>query len=146
MNLTGRKSLEITLKAKFDIDNGYFSLTGFEYLPNEDYSKQIFLKTKNDITFPYNFSYHCQHENIFYDKDTEIVLQLTNFQVQMDADRFDAAYDCVGFTSISIWTGLFVTTILAIIIGWGLVMIIDIRTMDHFDDPKGKTISIATQD
>lgn len=29
---------------------------------------------------------------------------------------------------------------------WALTMIIDIRTMDRFDDPKGKTITISSQE
>lgn len=55
---------------------------------------------------------------------------------------FNDAYDCVGFTTIPIWSGLFVTFILAVIMTMGLTMIMDIKTMDRFDDPKGKTIII----
>lgn len=66
-------------------------------------------------------------------------------QIQIDSKdaTFSDAYDCVGFTSIPIWTGIFVTAILAIIMIWALTMIMDIRTMDRFDDPKGKTITIS---
>jgi len=39
-----------------------------------------------------------------------------------------------------------VCTILSIILAFGLVMIIDIKTMDMFDDPKGKTITINTSE
>lgn len=57
-------------------------------------------------------------------------------------NQFSDAYDCVGFTTIPIWSGLFVTLILSIIMTMGLTMIMDIKTMDRFDDPKGKTIII----
>jgi len=60
--------------------------------------------------------------------------------------RFGSAYDCVYFFTAAIWSGIFVFTILAMIMASGLVMIIDIRTMDMFDDPKGKTITINTSE
>lgn len=148
INFLDGKKEKISLKAQFNNANGYFRFNGFEYNRADVNDEKIFLKSKDDIVFPYNFSYHCQKINFFnYEhKENDILLKLTNFQVQMDTENFDAVYDCIGFISISIWTGLFVMMILAIIIIWGLIMIIDIRTMDHFDDPKGKTITIASQD
>jgi V-type H+-transporting ATPase S1 subunit len=55
---------------------------------------------------------------------------------------FGDAYNCELFFTPPIWSGIFVTSILALIMIWGLVMIMDIRTMDQFDDPKGKTITV----
>ena len=70
------------------------------------------------------------------------------FQVQpfIEERRFGAAYDCVYFFTVPIWSGLFVCAILAIILTSGLLMIMDIKTMDRFDDPKGKTITINTSE
>lgn len=58
----------------------------------------------------------------------------------------DTANDCVGFFSPAIWGALFVVFILVSILSCGLTMIMDIRTMDRFDDPKGKTITINAQE
>lgn len=55
---------------------------------------------------------------------------------------FGDSYDCVGFTSVPIWSGIFITFILLFILTAGITMMIDIKTMDRFDDPKGKTITI----
>jgi len=70
------------------------------------------------------------------------------FQVQpfLEEKRFGSAHDCVYFFTAPIWSGIFVCTILSIIMAIGLVMIIDIKTMDQFDDPKGKTITINTSE
>lgn len=54
--------------------------------------------------------------------------------------------DCVGFFSPGIWAALFVVILLLSIFTWGLTMIMDIRTMDRFDDPKGKTITVSAQE
>lgn len=75
------------------------------------------------------------------------------FQIQLFFDKsgnetnpkFSDAYDCVGFTSIPIWSGLFITAILLMILTFGITMMMDIRTMDKFDDPKGKTITINAE-
>lgn len=54
--------------------------------------------------------------------------------------------DCTGFFSPAIWGALFVMIILAMILSCGLTAIMDIKTMDRFDDPKGKTITINAQE
>lgn len=60
--------------------------------------------------------------------------------------KFSAAVDCVGFTSPAILAGLFVTFLLLTILTIGITFILDIRTMDRFDDPKGKTITVIASD
>lgn len=58
----------------------------------------------------------------------------------------DTANDCVGFFSPAILGALFVIVILFMILSCGLTMIMDIRSNDRFDDPKGKTITINAQE
>ncbi|XP_070154330.1 uncharacterized protein [Polyergus mexicanus] len=120
---------------------GYYTLDKINYDIN---GKNGVLLTKRDIYFPKTFSYHCSLHTIFAN-DT-VRLNITDMQVQVNHKNatFSDAYDCVGFTSIPIWTGIFVTAILALIMIWALTMIMDIRTMDRFDDPKGKTITISS--
>ncbi|XP_033362038.1 V-type proton ATPase subunit S1-like [Bombus vosnesenskii] len=137
---------------------GYYTLKTINYShyinANSTGNPQI-LTTDTDIVFPFNFSYHCSQIITFKNGDT--ALNITGLQVQLDPQpdkktngtkifAFNDAYDCVGFTTIPIWTGIFVTAILALIMIWALTMIIDIRTMDRFDDPKGKTITISAQE
>lgn len=106
----------------------------------------------SNVTAPMAFSYHCSNhthtvKNI---KPEYVYVILPGLQFQPFFDpatnasnkTFGDAYDCVGFTSAPIWSGLFVTFILAFIMTMGLTMMMDIKTMDRFDDPKGKTIII----
>lgn len=60
--------------------------------------------------------------------------------------RFSPAIDCVGFTTAAIWAGLFVVFLLLSILTIGISWMMDIRTMDRFDDPKGKTITVTASD
>ncbi|XP_011298466.1 uncharacterized protein [Fopius arisanus] len=125
--------------------SGYWSMKKIEML-NENKST-VELKTKTEIVFPKDFSFHCSPIIRFINSTEKVSLNFTNFQIQMDAKNFtDNTYDCVGFTSIPIWSGIFVTFILAMIMIWGISMILDIRTMDRFDDSKGKTITVSAQE
>ncbi|XP_034193902.1 uncharacterized protein LOC117610509 [Osmia lignaria lignaria] len=154
-NGTGQPIFKHELTFMFEVKTaGYYTLKTIKYMlypSTNNIDSEQNLTTKTDIVFPFNFSYHCSDTIIFRNNST--VLNITNFQVQLDAAvivnntrAFDDAYDCVGFTTIPIWTGIFVTAILALIMIWALTMILDIRTMDRFDDPKGKTITISAQE
>lgn len=69
------------------------------------------------------------------------------FGAEEKLEKFSSYHnDCVGFFSPGIWSALFVVILLLSIFTWGLTMIMDIRTMDRFDDPKGKTITVTAQE
>ena len=57
-------------------------------------------------------------------------------------DSFGRPNDCDGFFTIPILSGLFAGLILILILVYGIAMISSITTMDRFDDPKGKSITV----
>ncbi|EDS42230.1 vacuolar ATP synthase subunit S1 [Culex quinquefasciatus] len=65
-------------------------------------------------------------------------------QDEPDFVKFGDAWNCVGFTTPGILTGLFLVFIFIFIGAYGITWMMDIRTMDRFDDPKGKTITVNT--
>merc|ERR1719331_2755476 len=75
-------------------------------------------------------------------------LILGGFQVQIVCNgkerTFLPASHCVGFFTIEIWTGIIVTIILMLGLYVGVMMMMAIQVQDRLDDPKGKTISVAT--
>ncbi|GFG28652.1 hypothetical protein Cfor_06578 [Coptotermes formosanus] len=123
---------------------GYWSLENITYsvnIPNA--TDKIIFRPEFSIIAPVMFSYHCSSGTVF--QATNASLTFENFQAQPYMDKtaaFGDAYNCELFFTPPIWSGIFVTSILALIMIWGLVMIMDIRTMDQFDDPKGKTITV----
>lgn len=123
---------------------GYWSLENISCsIIGHDKTIHVTLTPEFSIIAPVTFSYHCSSGAVFQGLD--ITLTLENFQAQpyMDSSAaFSDAYNCELFFTPPIWSGIFVTSILALIMIWGLVMIMDIRTMDQFDDPKGKTITV----
>ncbi|GAB1601390.1 V-type proton ATPase subunit S1-like [Argonauta hians] len=110
------------------------------------------LKTQN-IYAPKVFSYHCTkvvllQTNATSGKNTNV--EFLGLQVQPFDGRngtfTNNVWDCTGFFTIGIWMGLISTLILGIILAFGLCMITDIKTMDRFDDPKGKMFSVPVMD
>ncbi|KAB7508172.1 V-type proton ATPase subunit S1 [Armadillidium nasatum] len=96
---------------------------------------------------PLNKSWACAKKLVFLSSNLtstdETLVKLTINGVQMEAythnrTRFSDAWDCVGFFTIPIWMGLFAAMLLTLILIFGMLMLVDIKTMDRFDDPKGK--------
>lgn len=92
---------------------------------------------------------------VIADVVAKVYITLENVQIQPLFDPqnnevleafSDHVNDCIGFFSPAIWGALFVIILLMSILSCGLTFIMDIKTMDRFDDPKGKTITINAQE
>jgi V-type H+-transporting ATPase S1 subunit len=111
-----------------------------------------------DLSVPLGKSYSCTPPLNYYENiTTKVGINLILNGVQVEAfinrdgsensGKFSDSWDCVGFFTIGIWAGLLSTLLLVFILTIGLAMLADIKTMDRFDDPKGKTIFVPnTQD
>jgi V-type H+-transporting ATPase S1 subunit len=102
----------------------------------------------NMVRAPNGMSFAC-HDLQFVNNGS--VLTLGGFQMQpkctqpsCDLSSFGGAYHCVGFFTIPILTGIFVTVVLMMGLYMGIMMMMAIQVQDRYDDPKGKTISVAT--
>lgn len=109
--------------------------------------------TQQTIAASIGFSYHCTPAVHFKLNGSEDFVTIRGLQIEPKfgsaenpLTKFSPPIDCVGFTSAGIWAGLFVTIMLLLILTIGISWILDIRTMDRFDDPKGKTITISVNE
>ncbi|XP_077409831.1 V-type proton ATPase subunit S1b [Vanacampus margaritifer] len=77
-------------------------------------------------------------------------LNFIDFQIQgfglSNGTNFSYASDCAGFFTAGIWMGLLSSLLLLAIFVYGLHMIMQLNTMDRFDDPKGPSISVPQSD
>lgn len=96
------------------------------------------------------FSFHCGPGVIFRSKQSNLMAVWQGLQIEPQFNRtsfngsyFSESWDCVGFTSGGVWMGLVITFLLIGILSCGFAWMFDIKTMDRFDDPKGKTITIT---
>ncbi|ROL46896.1 V-type proton ATPase subunit S1 [Anabarilius grahami] len=107
------------------------------------------------IYAPAEYSFHCQSVSnvqspllVPYnasDNASQWKLIFTDFQIQgfnLTGEMFSYASDCAGFFTPGIWMGLLTSLLMVLILTYGLHMIMQLRTMDRFDDPKGPAISV----
>lgn len=134
------------LSLKFGLSQGYWSVTQLSW-------NDMLMVIKTSIAVPTGFSYHCSPTVEFPSADGYPTVQIEGLQLEavftVSTDEFKVfsdSWDCVGFTTGGIWGGLFVTFLMLFILSIGISWIMDIRTMDRFDDAKGKTITINTQE
>uniref|UniRef100_A0A182MMC6 V-type proton ATPase subunit S1/VOA1 transmembrane domain-containing protein n=1 Tax=Anopheles culicifacies TaxID=139723 RepID=A0A182MMC6_9DIPT len=128
----------------FLLTQGSWEITGV-WFDNQEYY------LRNRVHVNQHFSYSCNDwEYYSFDLQKKIVFQEVQLQPfwpnaegeSVPSDRFGDAWYCVGFTSGGILSGLFLVLIFIIIGSYGITWMMDIRTMDRFDDPKGKTITV----
>uniref|UniRef100_A0A8C2XBY7 ATPase H+ transporting accessory protein 1a n=1 Tax=Cyclopterus lumpus TaxID=8103 RepID=A0A8C2XBY7_CYCLU len=97
---------------------------------------------------PAEFSYRCQSVSSFRwpqlvphavnDPANQWRVSFEDFQVTGSCSH----NDCAGFFSPGIWMGLMTSLLMVLVLTYGLHMIMQLRTMDRFDDPKGPAISV----
>jgi len=105
------------------------------------------MNSYNTIISPIQYSFVC---NSMMFKNNKTSLYITGLQIQTISNStestFKDAYNCEGFFTLPILTGLFVGVILIAGLYLGTIMMINIQVQDRFDDPKGKTITVAAQE
>lgn len=100
---------------------------------------------------PLGFSYACSDTFIF--KNAYSSLKLSSIQVEPyltpnkdGKPRFSKAYDCIGIMSPAILSGIFVTTILGIVLTIGITCILDIKTPNKFESRSSKQLTFTVQE
>jgi len=71
-------------------------------------------------------------------------VQIQAFSVSNN--QFGYYNDCTGFFTIPIWMGVITMLSMLAIVLLGISMLLSITTMDRYDDPKGKTITVNVTD
>ncbi|XP_074537630.1 V-type proton ATPase subunit S1b [Halichoeres trimaculatus] len=111
---------------------------------------------RRGIYAPAEYSFHCQSVTSFGDallvqnsssgNASEWRLNFVDFQIQgfslANGTNFSYASDCAGFFTAGIWMGLLTGLLMLLIFVYGLHMIMQLNTMDRFNDPKGPSISV----
>ncbi|XP_045164374.2 V-type proton ATPase subunit S1-like [Mercenaria mercenaria] len=137
--------------------NGTFSYKGDGDSDNDVDNMPIDYK----IQATRGFCFHCTQLRAARDytrKDfngtSSVSVVLNGFQIEAfnpynntsDQQFTNDVWDCVEFFTIPIWMGIITTLLLLTILFYGITMISNITTMDRFDDPKGKTITVTVNE
>ncbi|XP_068603817.1 V-type proton ATPase subunit S1b [Brachionichthys hirsutus] len=145
----------------FDMTQRFYPVSGRRWFTLDT----VQLQTNGDaVTFsggrgiyaPAEYSFHCESVTSFRDallvpsgsaqNSSEWRLEFTDFQIQGfgldNGTRFSYASDCAGFFTPGVWMALLTSLLLLLVLVFGLHMILQLNTMDRFDDPKGAAISV----
>ncbi|XP_034445710.1 V-type proton ATPase subunit S1-like [Hippoglossus hippoglossus] len=119
-----------------------------------DGTKATFNGSRN-VYAPAEYSYRCESVTSFRwpllvprsskDPANQWRVSFEDLQIQgfnVSGGEFSYASDCAGFFSAGIWMGLMTSLLMVLVLTYGLHMIMQLHTMDRFDDPKGPAISV----
>uniref|UniRef100_A0A1B0AZJ2 Uncharacterized protein n=1 Tax=Glossina palpalis gambiensis TaxID=67801 RepID=A0A1B0AZJ2_9MUSC len=140
-----------SLTFNIELSHGYFHMANVEYDGKKFRS--------SEVNAPTTFSYFCGDLTLYriraeHEPDADpYTLHWHSLQFQAPFNSktkpdfiFGDAWHCVGFFSGGILMGLLIVVLLLTILFAGVCWMLDINTMDRFDDPKGKTITINTSE
>ncbi|ALC47541.1 CG31030 [Drosophila busckii] len=136
-----------TLRFKFSLLRGTWILRNVEVEYRE--IKAVLPAIGNDYTLPsapLGFSYRCSSERLLFitpnKNDTRISLTLNDYQVQpwlSGRNKFGDVYDCVGFTSVPILSGLFVVALLLGILFIGITAMLSMQSPNRFESASSRS-------
>ncbi|KFB42333.1 AGAP001624-PA-like protein [Anopheles sinensis] len=146
---------KLTLKFRFDMDAGYWSMSKVDVFVMDTKSKDgsktldttLELEGKYPPYAPLGASYSCARQLVFRNGST--ILTLENIQVQPALEgktKFDSAWDCVGFTTAPILSGIFVTSFMLIGLTVAILAILDIKPPNRFESRTGKQLTFTVQE
>ncbi|XP_058130702.1 uncharacterized protein LOC131287893 [Anopheles ziemanni] len=146
---------KLTLKFRFDMDAGYWSMSKVDVFVMDTKSKDgsktldttLELEGKYAPYAPLGASYSCARQLVFRNGST--ILTLENIQVQPALEgktKFDSAWDCVGFTTAPILSGIFVTSFMLIGLTVAILAILDIKPPNRFESRTGKQLTFTVQE
>ncbi|KAL4655470.1 V-type proton ATPase subunit S1-like [Arapaima gigas] len=150
-NVLGFKSFSVTFVMRLL----YYTMSARKWfildqiLLQYDNQNATFNDTRN-IYAPGEYSYRCESVSmsnnlLLNSNDNKWILSFRDFQIQgfsVTNGQFSYASDCASFFTPGIWMGLLISLMMLLILTYGLHMIMHVRTVDRFDDPKGPSISV----
>lgn len=152
MPVSNETAYQIVVKGpEVDLSFNIISKFGNWYLEDPKFQTISFKFFEQVLGVTDGFSYTCSSGLKMLSSVSDAELAWHGLQIEAafgenSLKQFSDPWDCVGYMSPAIWSGIFVVFILLFIIFIGFSWVYDIKTMDRFDDPKGKTITVTEQE
>ncbi|XP_052781382.1 V-type proton ATPase subunit S1-like [Mya arenaria] len=175
-NSNGTANLRFTIKQTDNMGSQWKSTRGtVDLTPSSEGVTLTGMDVDYNIESIRGFCFHCARlytkpsvrnftsNATVYPSDVEkITLTMTRFQIEVSFNTSKGlggrdftntsipfstdVWECVEFFTVPIWMGIISTLFLILILFYGLTMIANITTMDRFDDPKAKTITVTVNE
>ncbi|XP_055385139.1 uncharacterized protein LOC129614516 [Condylostylus longicornis] len=138
---------KLYVRIRFPLSGGYWSISEAEVEYRE--TKVVLPLISKSPSAPIGFSYKCAHnELVFQNGSTSLVIK--DYQVEPvlkeGVGKFSDAYDCVDFTTVPIWSGIFVTALITGVTFIGILALMDIKTPNRFESSRSKQLTFTVQE
>uniref|UniRef100_A0A6B2EJP3 Putative vacuolar h+-atpase v0 sector accessory subunit s1 ac45 n=1 Tax=Phlebotomus kandelakii TaxID=1109342 RepID=A0A6B2EJP3_9DIPT len=139
---------KIFLRFKFPIRSGYWYLTEVEV---EDYNRnppRTTLLVRGEPPYaPMKFSWHCTQGLVFRSNTSTLILDNVQIQPYLNGRNvFYDAYDCVGFMSAPIWSGIAVSFLVLFGVAIAINAILEIKPPNRFESNRNKQLTFTIQE
>ncbi|XP_036601990.1 V-type proton ATPase subunit S1-like [Trichosurus vulpecula] len=150
------------LTIKFILSNHFYPVSARNWFTMDrleiHINRSLVVFNFSHVTAPSIYSFHCQYVSTQRSKEGILMSSLSpsawdvtfqNFQIQAfncTGKKFSYASDCAGFFSPAICMGLVSFLLMLFTFLYGLHMLFNLKTMDRFDDSKGKTFFVPLVD
>ncbi|KAI5639389.1 vacuolar ATP synthase subunit s1 (ATP6S1) domain-containing protein [Phthorimaea operculella] len=140
---------KITLEFSFKESLGWWQAVGVDVLRGLQ-TTGITLKAPQSPDAPaavLGKSYYCSLPLVYSSPNATLTFKDVRIQVLMDStEKFADSFDCIGFMTVPIWSGLLVSAIMLGALAISVIMILDIRTMDRFENCRSKQLTITVNE
>ncbi|RNA17389.1 V-type proton ATPase subunit [Brachionus plicatilis] len=158
--LDGASIQRLTLKFRPTNNTYYYVLDSSSIeLNNSKTHELVYMGTPYGMETPVNYSFVCTKTTFKVQNKTKdgksnskvwiyiqkLQLQPTGVQNNNTEYTFGRVNYCQGFFSSGIWMAITSSLILAFILAFGIALLMNVKTMDKFDDPKGKPLNIGAE-
>jgi hypothetical protein len=162
---TDDKGDSFKMQVKFSHSSGQFLQIKFVFKNESSFWKmsQIEVELGQSVTLniigeppsaPFGYSYLCKDTFVYRNRSEAGLyeIEITELQVQpylfgnATEIKFGKPYDCVGIVTPTILAGLFVTTIVGIVLSIALSAIMDIKTPNKFENRASKQLTFTVQE
>ncbi|XP_055696362.1 uncharacterized protein LOC129797621 [Lutzomyia longipalpis] len=139
---------KLFLRFKFPIRSGYWYLTEVEI---EDYNRnppRSTLQIQGEPpSAPMKFSWHCAQGLVFRSNSSSLTLDNVQIQPYLNGRNvFSDAYDCVGFMTAPIWSGIGVSFLVLFGVAIAINAILEIKPPNRFESNRNKQLTFTVQE
>lgn len=158
--IDGASIQKLILKFKISDNKYYYILNSSSIeLNNNKIHDLVYMGTPYGMETPLNYSFVCtkttfklQNKTKDGKSNSKVWLYIQKLQLQptgvtnnKSEYSFGRINYCQGFFSSGIWMAITSSLILAFILAFGVSLLMNVKTMDKFDDPKGKPLNIGAE-
>lgn len=160
VGIDGASIQKLTLKFKKSNNQNYYFLNSSSIeLNNSKTHDLVYMGAPYGMETPVNYSFVCtkttfkvQNKTKDGKSNSKVWFYIQKLQIQptgvvnnKSEYTFGRINYCQGFFSSGIWMAITSSLILAFILAFGVSLLMNIKTMDKFDDPKGKPLNIGAE-